>query len=314
VRALAALVASLWLPAGGTFSSVQPAGSALFLNGFADRGPGCIWATADPQRMRMLRTHRGSCASEARASGRLTPSIVYALRSPWQEVVLSNGSVVFRYQDFSDTKPVWTVGAGSLWIYDVNTDKGPEAVRVSLASGRIVQRTSMPKLYRPALAANEDGLWLTATTSGGVGGGPQPLLHVAPGARHAVVVHRGGRAALWILAHGHSVWMEQIAGTLHTSLWRFDGPSGSAHLLLPKADFIAAAAVWGAGSIWAAGTGVRCADEHVFRIDPATGRTTRVASVPTGSCEPLGGDPQGITFTGGAVYFLDPPWLHRIRP
>jgi len=316
VRALAALVASLWLPAGGTFYSVRPAGGALLLSGFADRGPTCIWATVDPRRMRLLRTHRGSCASEAKLSGRVSPSVVYDPHSPWQEVVLSNGRVVFRYEDASDTKPEWAYGPGSLWIYDVWTRRGAEAVRVSTVTGRVVQRVRMPKMFRPLLAADADGLWLAPATNGGLSTGaePQPVLHVAAGSRSAVVVHRGGRAALWILAHGHSVWMEQIAGTSRRSLWRFDGPSGRPHLLVPHAGFFAAAAVWGGGSIWAAGAGLQCTREHIFRIDPASGRTTRVATVATGSCEPLGGEPQGIAFAGGAVYFLDPPWLHRIRP
>ena len=311
MRALAALVASLWLPAGGTFTSVQPAGSVLLLSGYADRGPACIWATVDPVRLRLLRMHRGSCAAAARATGRVTPSVVYDPKSPWQEVVLSNGRVVFRFQAYSDTNPQWAYGPGSLWVYDVNTAEGPVAARVSLASGRVVQRTRMPKLYRPVLAADADGLWLVAATNGGLGSGPQALFNIAPGATKPTIVHRGGRAALWLLARDHTVWMEQIAGTSTISLWRFDRMR-SRRLATPH--FFGAAAVWGDGSVWVAGGNRHCDHELVVRVDPATGRASPVANVATGSCDPLGYNSQGLLFSHGSLFFVDEPWLHRIRP
>lgn len=314
MRALAALIATLWLPAGGTFSSVQPAGGVLVLSGFAETGPGCIWTTVDPVRMRLLRTHRGSCDAAARASGRLTPSVVYDPKSPWQEVVLSNGRVVFQYEDASDTRPQWAYGPGALWIYDVWTHEGAQVVRVSLASGRIVQRVRMPKMFRPLLAADADGLWLASATNGGLGNrwnGPQPLLHVAPDATRATVVHRGGRAALWLVARGHTVWMEQIAGTSTVSLWRFDGTKARR---LEKPRFLTVAALWGGGRIWAARNDGDCTHERILRLDPATGHATQVANVATASCEPLGFHPQGLAFADGALFFLDAPWLHRIRP
>lgn len=309
MRVLAAAVASLLLPAGGTFSSVQPAGNALLVSGRAETGNGCIWATVDPARLKLLRTHRGSC--DASATGLLTPSVVFDPKSPWQEVVLPGGRVVFRYEDGSNTRPEWTYGPGALWIYDVRTKAGAQAVRVSTATGRIVQRVRMPKMFRPLLAADADGLWLVSATNGNLGTGPQPLLHVAPGSTSAAVVHRGGRAALWILARGHTVWMEQIAGRLDVSLWRFDGTKGRR---LATPGFTAAAAVWGGGSIWAAGANPTCTHEHVLRIDPATGSAKRVANIATGSCEPLGYDPEGLLWADGALFFVDQPRLHRITP
>lgn len=309
MRALAALIATLWLPAGGTFSSVQPAGSALLLTGFAETGPACIWSTVDPSRMRLLRTHRGPCD---RVPGRLHPSVVYDPKSPWQEVVLSNGRVVFRYQDASDTRPQWTYGPGALWIYDVWTRTGAQAVRVSLANGRIVQRVHMPKMFRPVLAADLDGLWLAAASNGGLGpGGPQPLLHVSPGGRSATVVHRGGRAALWLVAHGHTVVMEQIAGRAVLSLWRVDGTRVQQ---LAKPSFLAVAAAWGDGSVWAVAANRQCTRNEVLRVDPASGSATHVASVTAASCDWLGSEANGIAFADGALFFLDPPWLRRIRP
>ena len=313
MRALAAVIASLWLPAGGTFSSVQPAGNALLLSGHADTGPACIWATVDPVHLKLLRIHRGPCGDVARATGVVTPSVVFDSKSPWQEVVLPNGRVVFRYEDASDTRPQWVYGPGSLWIYDVWTKAGAQLVRVSLASGEIVQRVRMPKMFRPLMAADADGVWLAAATNGGLGNGaePQPLLEVAPGARSATVVHRGGRAALWLAAHGHTVWMEQIAGTRTVSLWRFDRMTPRR---LAKPGYVAQEAVWGGGSLWAMGSDDRCNRNYVIRIDPATGSARRVADVAAGSCDPLAFQPNAILWHDGAVFFLDPPWLRRVEP
>ena len=304
MRALAAVVATLWLPAGGTFSSVRPAGNELLLSGYAQTGTACIRATVDPVRLKLLRTSRGPCPA---------PRVVYDPRSFWAAVVLGNGRAVFRFQSYSDTQPEWAFGPGALWVYDVNTDRGPELARVSLASGRVVQRVRMPKMFRPLLAADLDGAWLVPATNGGLGDGsqPQPLLHVALGATRAEVVHRGGRAALWLLAHGHTVWMEQIAGRTTVSLWRFDGTKGRE---FARPGYIAADAVWGAGSLWVAGADAHCTTEAFVRVDPDTGRATRVARVKTGSCEPLAGDPHALLYSHGALFFLDEPWLHRIEP
>jgi hypothetical protein len=317
---LAALVASLYLPFGAIYYSVQPAGASLLVSGFDNPGRGCVWLTVGPATLGAS-TVRGSCARPARSSYPAVPVVIPNPRSQWQDVrialvgkTVTWSPVVFRFEDASDTRPLWTYGGGSLWLYDVSTTKGSEALRFSAATGRLEQTIAMPKLFRPVIAANADGLWLVAAVNGGVSGQyPAALYHVAPGAGEAVVVHREGRAALWMSAHAHTVWAELISGTSSAALWRFDGPAAKARRLTRQTISTATVATYGDGSLWGvAQNGRRCT---ITRIDPGTGRETRVATVQAmQDCGGLVLDPAAMTFFRGALYFLDAPRLYRIRP
>ena len=143
MRALAALIASIWLPAGGTFWSVQPAGSLLRLTGAADTGPRCIYTTVALSSFTLRGTHLGVCSRDS--GHRVGWRVVEDPRSPWQGIVLSTGKVVFTYQDASDTRPASAFGGGYLWIYDVWTPKGAQLAQVSASTGRIVRTIAMPR-------------------------------------------------------------------------------------------------------------------------------------------------------------------------
>lgn len=309
MRVIAALVASLYLPVGTNWFGVQPSGSKLVVTGFAQQGPACTWLTVDPRTLGERGPTKGSCEQPP---GRIVPVVVPNPRSFWQTVRLKDGPVLFRYDDASDTKPLWTYGGGSLWVYDVATTKGPLLLRLSAATGRLERTIRMPRIFRPLLAANADGLWLVPATNGGMSGpGAAPVLHVTPAGR-VVTIHREGRAALWITAHGHTVWTELIGGTSSLSLWRFDGPTAKATRLAQPRGLIAAGAVYGAGSLWAVTVFDRCAKEGVVRIDPRSGRFTRRATVPAlDTCSGVL-DPGGMTFFRGSLYFLDMPRLYRV--
>ena len=166
MRALAALIASIWLPAGGTFWSVQPAGGLLRLTGSADTGPRCIYTSVALSTFELGRTHFGACGRDPvhRVSWRVADDP----RSSWQAVVLSTGKVVFTYQDASDTRPASAYGGGYLWIYDVRTPKGAQLAQVSASTGRLVRTIVMPQVFRPLMAADDDGVWLAPATNGGV--------------------------------------------------------------------------------------------------------------------------------------------------
>src|SRR4051812_48928260 len=191
---IAALVTSLALPFGAIWSNVEPAGGKLLVRGYANPGQGCVFLRVDPATLRSVRS-RGSCDR----TGRLTPEVRLNPRSQWQPVFVA-GRLAFTYADASDTRPQWTYGGGSLWLYDVMTRAGPQLLRYSLRTGRLQQRLHFPvQLFRPVLAANDDGAWLMAAANGGVSGAATAALyHVAPGASRPVVLQRRARAALWM--------------------------------------------------------------------------------------------------------------------
>jgi hypothetical protein len=179
----------------------------------------------------------------------------------------------------------------------------------------------MPKLYRPVIAADEDGVYLMAAVNGGLSGsGPAALYYVAPRARHPAIIHREGRAALWITAHAHTVWTEIIGGTSDAALWRFDGPRGHARRLWRRTVGAAPVAIYGRGSLWAvtpiwAGRySAQCTKAKVSRLDTTTGRETVIATVATSGYCSLIFDPQGLTFSKGALYFLSGTRLYRVQP
>jgi hypothetical protein len=134
------------------------------------------------------------------------------------------GPVVMKYTPASDTAPLAAYGGGSLWIYDLDTTDGPEAIQVSATSGQVEDVVRTPALSRPIIAANSDGLWLGNSIEGGEVGGT--LFHVAPGS-HVVstVIPSQSDAVDWMIAGPGHVWvgMRPNNSTL-LSLWRFDGP------------------------------------------------------------------------------------------
>jgi hypothetical protein len=324
VRLLAVLVSSLYLPFAGMWSSVQPDGVHLLVSGYARVGNGCAWLTVDPATLAAKET-RTSCARPPSSVASYVPVVIPNPHSQWQTVRLAHiigatvrySPVVLRYSDASDTRPIWTYGGGSLWLYDVATTRGSELLRFSATSGHLLQQLAMPKLFRPVVAANLDGLWLVAAVNGGVSRQyPAALYHVAPGSSQAVIEHREGRAALWITAHQHTVWADLISGRQTVALWRFDGSNATARRLSRHTHVTATAAVYGNGSLWAiANHGVVCTKERVLRIDAATGRETTIATVPVlDTCGNLVLEPAGLTYFHGAVFFLDGPRLYRVRP
>jgi hypothetical protein len=159
-----------------------------------------------------------------------------------------------------------------------------------------------------------------AAVNGDSGPGPAALYFVAPGASRPAVIHREGRAALWIAAYGHTVWTEIISGTSNAALWRFDGPRGRATRLWRRVIHVAPIATYGDGNLWAVTPiwahthSAQCTGLKVSRIDSTTGRETVVVTVrASGFCSLLF-DPEGLTFTRGALYFLTDTRLYRVRP
>jgi len=180
---------------------------------------------------------------------------------------------------------------------------------------------SMPRLDRPLLAADADGLWIASSPETGAGT-PAPIYHLAPGARQAVVSHRGGYATLWIVAAGHTVWadiasMTPPSTTVRQQIWRLVRPSATAHALA-SADSLNSSATPvlqpGSAALWtisnvpyrdSAGTDYgNCPQHQLVRIDAQTGRqaVTRTLYGLDRSCLPV----QSQALADGDFYFLSP--------
>jgi hypothetical protein len=270
VRVLAALIASLILPAGGVqWWGVTAAGHSLLVTG-SPTGSLCAFFVVDTTTLKGRGPYRRSCNKPPVSTHRLAPVVVNSRTSPYDPVTVA-GKVVMRYEDGSDTRPQSTTYGRSLWLYDVATSQGPEVLRFDARTGALLQRTVMPRLFRPVMVANGDGLWLDPAPNGGIDGVfVAPVIHVAFGASKPVVVHRGGRAAMWMTASAHTVWFEQIAGRSSVSIWRIDRTTVR---LLARPRAISFQGVYSNGRLWTLTCGKK---EHLLRIDPDTGTPTLV--------------------------------------
>ncbi len=80
--------------------------------------------------------------------------------------VLEVGPTLMEYGDYSGgARPSFDESDGSLWIFDDKTEHGPQVIRISTESGKLLQRTTMPQISRPVIGANALGFWLAQDTS-----------------------------------------------------------------------------------------------------------------------------------------------------
>jgi hypothetical protein len=237
------------------------------------------------------------------------------------------------YASLSDTRPLNAYGGGWLWIYDVDTTVGAEVLQISASTGRLVDTVPMPRIYRPILAADDEGLWIGPSAEG-VGstgpvnsGPPSTLYNVAPGSDAPRIVIPGTALAVcWLVANGDNLWAG-IATDVNQScqrqeFWRFDGadrqPVAETPLpgYPPSSDGLGPSSVVGdqADGLWTAWFVASRDLIEVVRIDPVTGTETVVASVPgppgAGSW-PLWDSPLGefgieATLFGGSMFLLEP--------
>lgn len=250
---------------------------------------------------------------------------VRILRRTARSSHFSVGPIVMRFNDVSDTKLEWAYGPGTLWVYDVaaltRARRRPRAelIEISTATGRVLRTVAMPSLVRPLLAADADGLWVAASPASGAGT-PAPIYRVAAGFAGAHVVHRGGYATLWLVARGDSVWadigtLDRSARTpIHQEIWRFDGPSATAHALAHANGLNStatpvvqpdSAALWTLSlSPSSPGSYYSCTHAQLVRIDARTGRQTVTRTLPFADKDCLA--VQGQTLLANGFYFLSP--------
>jgi hypothetical protein len=320
-------VSVLALPSTYTFFGLTTDSGPLLLNGaVTSTNPNapCIRTPVDANALTLGAVTTGSC-DDPELSGEqvaidvinpdggslaFTTSIAITVTDP-KTGTPKTGPVIMRISEASDTSPVVAYGGDSLWVYDVDTSNGPEAIRVSATTGQVEDVAQTPQLYRPIIAANGDGLWL----GNSIEGSPTPgtVFHVAPTSHvFTTVVPSPNDAVDWMVADSDHVWaaIRPNSSTLLT-LWRFDGPTARVAFRTPEptleagTNFVVGDEQDG---LWLTApdppfgdTPAPTDNQHldVVRLDPNTGKPTVEAQLPP--LDQLAAEMQ--TIAGQAAFF-----------
>ena len=226
------------------------------------------------------------------------------------------------YRSASDTRPV-SVAAGSwLWIYDVDSTNGPELLQVSAASGVVVNTVHMPAIYRPVMAANDDGLWLGPSLNSTVPS-VAAIYHVGPGSAQATVVLGADDSVCWLVASGHDLWAGTGPTCLQQTIRRFRG--NDSRVVFAVADHgVEPNTVIGneTDGLWtmqwvpppsAAIQTSSQLPQEIVRIDPDTGNERVVAHVRETPFSNESDESAGLVagqaaYFRGSLYLLEPPF------
>jgi len=250
------------------------------------------------------------------------------------------GPVLGTDEDASDTRPQWVYGPGSLWLYLAAPKGSPsagKALRVSVTTGQLMQATEVvPALFRPVMAADANGLYLSPAVNGGSQASPGTanavIFHVGLGATKSDVFYRWP-SGQW---YGFADWMSGYGDHLSADLCQrggsalkcvlagFEGANARPDLLRAEPYFDG----WALGgpstgfftSMVPAGEGSAPLPTTIVRIDSSTGRVRRLTTVVLpaywGFLEPDGNP--GAALYDGALYLLgssgpsDQATLYRI--
>jgi hypothetical protein len=229
----------------------------------------------------------------------------------------------------SDTQPVTTYGGGSIWVYDVATTFGAIAIQVSAMTGVLEDTVVMPKLYRPLMAADGDGLWIANSIEGSPS--PDVIYHVAPGSKVVTGLvqslapgerPRSSLTAQWITASGDHVWAGIGTNLTRETIWRFDGAAAKVVFKVPDRGFDPFEEVVGnlpEGLFTevpypkprTAGPYAGPTYEEILEIDPANGSEKVVATLPPLPAleAEIGPRPDQMVVVGGSLYVLQPPFF-----
>jgi hypothetical protein len=339
--------ATLPLPRG--YFQLAAIGNRLLLTGGKQGGTPsvtdrCTAARVDPLTLAVSSTTRGSCADPALYGRTVLPvSYVAARRSPLWELGLRIaliaphtrggyrlGPTVIRYPQCSSCGLESIYGDGSLWIYAPfvapNMQIGPSSgqlFRVSEQTGRVLERWSMPSFSRSLMATDDDGLWIAQSTFGGMpapdqmkgdeAGEYRSMYRFTPGVRvpRRLLIGSGG---YWMVAAGHSVWIDTSADGHASRLWHFTG--NEAHPALNARPVAAGSDCFemGEGQPSTAGdaqAGISCVDltqngGHIEHFDAATGaaQTIATAALKTDAEAAFDHGPGPAVVLGHSVYLL----------
>lgn len=345
---------SVVLPGGYWFDQLLTVGGRLLLTGYVASAANsttftrCAVAQVDPRTLAVGKATEGSCDDPAMSGRTVTPVISYPrtgmgtvaiARLDTKTGAVSTSPTIMTFVNTSDTRPITTYGGGSLWIYDVDTAGGPEAVQVSGTTGQVERTVSTPPLIDPYIAANQNGLWLGNSTRGS--SQPDAIYHAGTASKATGVLSGRHGSVYWLTASGAHTWAGVGTSVTTETIWRFDGPSAHVGLRVREAGLDPDHAVVGdeESGLWtvvpyppfAPGV-IPSADtrankhEDVIRINPATGKEQVMAEwapLPTLLAEE--GVAQGeATVLDGSYFVLEPPFrvneslgfsrLARVKP
>ena len=295
----------------------------------------CTAATVAPVTLRVVSITRGNCGDPA-LYGRHALAVVYVANPEpgraWGTDELgiriatvkrsapggyTLGPLVVGYPDCSTCRAQMIYGADALWVYAPFTSPGApgELLRISDATGRVTHRWVVPHMVRALLATDADGLWIAPGFDSCCGAqsssiSQRLLYHAAPRSRALTPVLDLGRdGASWLVAAGHTVWVQARRPSPPAPLWRID----RSHTRRVSAGSGAPSTCvdFGEGPPMVLGTsanGIFCvaggrSDQRVIRIEPDGGSSTSLATIPT-----LGAyaTPSSAVVLGGSYYFVDP--------
>ena len=336
------------------FSGVSISARGLGLYGTAtiagNQGVDCLEADANPTTLALSDIFEPRCDDPRMSGHQVVPVEATVDKGNYISVRVARvdpatghievGPVLGTDEDASDTRPQWVYGAGSLWLYLAAPKGSPaagKALRVSVATGQLVQTTEVsPGLFRPVMAADANGLYLSPAVNGGFQASPGTanavIFHVGLGATKSDVFYRWP-AGKW---YGFADWMSGYGDQLSADICQrggsalkcvlagFEGTSARADLLSAEPYFDG----WAVGgpstgfftSLVPAGEGSAPVPTTIVRIDPSTGTARRLATVVLpaywGFLAPDGNP--GAALYDGALYLLgssgpsDQATLHRI--
>lgn len=335
-----AVVTSTMLPTSWWFNSVTASAQGPLLSGIvagtADH-PSCMAAYVGTG-LQPMRVQYASCDSPHLQGRSVTPVVTPAPQSNSATVSIASldpttkkvviSPPIMTFNQASDTHTTWSYASdGSLWVYDVDTTNGAEAIEVS-SSGLVETKASTPQLYRPELAANDEGLWLGNSVEGGCGseGCSDALYHVAPGSTTATDVLKGNTQTIfWMVGSGSHLWLGIGPVFYKEQTWRLDGPDARVVFTAPD-HFGPETAVSGAPTMSVVGGTLpglwtvavvplrvqhvpASSDQDIVRIDPDSGNEQVVAvlkDIPTSPSVGVTG-PQ-LAYSNGSLYVLEPPF------
>jgi hypothetical protein len=328
----APLVESVDLPASWDFDSIAMIDGRPTLladAGYpAGRGPSrCMDVAVEVPSLRFKKVRRYSCNTDPTAQGLAYP-VLTATKVFNAEVRIARtnpvtgrtvtGPVVMTFGQYSTSRLVYTSGYGSLWLYDVDTPRGAELLRVSSTSGKAEDRIFLPQRpVRPLLAAEQDGLWMGISPGGSMGGSKgSPFYFVRDGGKSATLAWRGGNNVLWAMSDAGHVWFDMLnVNGQSSNIVRFDGPGFRPALDVrvtgAAAGWLTQEAVLGSGAEgfwtmeWPPSTneGASCGAATVLFINPVSGQVSEVARLPGSVVDEYDGcngldDNEGVIYNG----------------